>query len=119
MERCASTTTMRSKKGWDQRADVLPMEGEERWSGSGSSTEDGSVAGGEHAPEAACSGADPRQGDVAGCALIKMVNPSRRGPMVERLAESYLVSERRACRVVFKRDTYATGRDQEPTHCIR
>ncbi len=27
-----------------------------------------------------------------------MVKPSRRGPMVERLVDSYLVSERRACR---------------------
>jgi putative transposase len=29
-----------------------------------------------------------------------MVKPSRRGPMVERLVGSYLVSERRACRVL-------------------
>ena len=29
-----------------------------------------------------------------------MVKPSRRGPMVERLVESYLVSVRRACRVL-------------------
>jgi hypothetical protein len=29
-----------------------------------------------------------------------MVKPSRRGPMVERLVDSYLVSERRACRVL-------------------
>ena len=34
---------------------------------------------------------------LAGCALKKMVRPSRRGPMVERLVGSYLVSERRAC----------------------
>jgi putative transposase len=36
-----------------------------------------------------------------------MVKPSRRGPMVERLVESYLVSERRACRVLcLPRATY-------------
>src|ERR1700684_1429596 len=37
----------------------------------------------------------------------KMVRPSRRGPMVERLVGSYLVSERRACRVLrLARATY-------------
>ena len=36
-----------------------------------------------------------------------MVKPSRRGPMVERLVGSYLVSERRACRVLLlARATY-------------
>ena len=43
---------------------------------------------------------DAGQDDIAGRALKKMVKPSRRGPMVERLVESYLVSERRACRVL-------------------
>src|SRR6202161_2987908 len=37
----------------------------------------------------------------------KMVRPSRRGPMVERLVGSYLVSERRACRLLrLARATY-------------
>jgi putative transposase len=36
-----------------------------------------------------------------------MVKPSRRGPMVERLVRSYLVSERRGCRVLcLARATY-------------
>ena len=41
-------------EGWDQRADVLPMEGEVRGPGGGRGSEDGAVARGEHAPEAAC-----------------------------------------------------------------
>jgi len=58
-------------EGRDQRADVLPMEGEVCWPGNGSGTADGSVAGGEHATEAACSRAYAGQDDVAGCALKK------------------------------------------------
>src|SRR5271163_801918 len=76
------------------------MEVEVRWSRGGRSSQDGSVAGGESEAEAACRGADAGQDDVAGCAVKKMVKPSRRGPMVERLVDSYLVSERRACRVL-------------------
>ena len=67
----------------------------------------GAVARREHAPEAVGSGSDTRQDDATGCALKKMVKPSRRGPMVERLVGSYLVSERRACRVLgLARATY-------------
>jgi hypothetical protein len=44
--------------------------------------------------------ADAGQDDALGCALKKMVKPSRRGSMVERLVGSYLVSERHACRVL-------------------
>ena len=83
------------------------MEGEVRWPGSGPGTADGSVAGGEHATEAACSRAYAGQDDVAGCALKKMVKPSRRGPMVEALVGAYGVAERRACRVLrVPRTTY-------------
>src|SRR5580698_3428475 len=83
------------------------MEGEVRGPGSGRGSEDGAVAGREHAPEAVGRGSDAGQDDVAGCALKKMVKPSRRGPMVERLVGSYFVSERRACRVLrLARATY-------------
>ncbi len=68
--------------------------------GGGSGPPDEAAAGREPAAEAAGGGADAGQDDVAGCALKKMVKPSRRGPMVERLASSYRVSERRACRVL-------------------
>ena len=43
-----------------------------------------------------------------------MVKPSRRGPMVERLVGSYLVSERRAChvqiRVLLNREGWNVGK---------
>jgi putative transposase len=95
------------RKVGDQRADVLPVEGEVRWSGSGPGPSDGATAGGESALEASDSGSDAGQDDVAGCALKKMVKPSRRGPIVEHLVGSYRVIERRACRVLcVTRGTY-------------
>jgi len=104
------------------------MEDEIRWPGSGSGTADSSVAGGEHAIEAACSRAYAGQDDVAGCALKKKVKPSRRGPMVEALVGSYGVAERRACRVLrVPRATYfappqADQRPESVAHernCVR
>jgi len=76
------------------------VEGEVCRPGSGSGSPDGPVAGGKPAAEAVGGRVDAGQNDVAGCAVKKIVKPSRRGPMVERLVGSYLVSERRACRVL-------------------
>ena len=75
-------------EGWDQRAEVLPVEGKVSRDGSGSGTADEAAAGGKSALEAVGGGTDAGQGDVAGCALKIMVKPSRRGPKVERLMES-------------------------------
>ena len=48
-------------------------------------------------------------------ALKRMVKPSRCGPMVERLVESYRVSERRACRVLcFLRAAYRSRSCLDP-----
>src|ERR1700756_2315284 len=83
------------------------MEGKVCWPGGRPGSSDGAVAGRESATEATGCGTDAGQDDAAGCALKKMVKPSRRGPMVERLVGSYLVSERRACRVLrMPRATY-------------
>src|SRR5579859_111461 len=83
------------------------MEVEIRWVRGGPGSSDGTAPGGEPAAEEAGSGVESGQDDVAGCALKKMVKPSRRGPMVDRLMSSYGASERRACRVLcVTRGTY-------------
>src|SRR5271168_273399 len=83
------------------------MEVEVRWVGSGPGAADGTAAGGEPAPQEVGGGVESGQDDVAGCSLKKMVKPSRRGPMVDRLMSSYGASERRACRVLcVTRGTY-------------
>jgi putative transposase len=61
---------------------------------------DGAVARREPAVEAVGGRADVGQDDAAGMRWKKMVKPSRRGPMVERLVGSSLVSKRQACRVL-------------------
>ncbi len=76
------------------------MEVEIRWVRGGPGSADGTAAGGEPAAEEAGSGVESGQDDVAGCALKKMVKPSRRGPMVDRLMSSYGASERRASRLL-------------------
>jgi hypothetical protein len=86
---------------------ILPLEGEVRWVGSRPGAPDDSVAEREPEAEAVGGGSNAGQDDAVGCALKKMVKPSRRGPMIDRLMSSYGASERHVCHVLcVTRGTY-------------
>jgi transposase-like protein len=59
---------------------------------------DEAAAGRKQPVEAAGSGVEPGQDDVAGCAAKKVLRPSSRRPMVDHLRDRYRASERHACR---------------------
>ena len=81
------------------RADVLSMEKAIRRVRGGSGSPVQAAPGREHRIEVGGSRSNAGQDDVAGCAVKKILKPSRRRQMVEYLHDSYRVSERRACRV--------------------
>jgi hypothetical protein len=63
---------------------------------------------------------DARQGHVAGCAIKKILEPSRRRQAVDYLHGSYLVSERRACRVArLNRGTFRYRGHKDPRTALR
>src|SRR5712675_1687539 len=83
--------------------------------GSGSGPTAQATPGRKHPAEAVGRRPDARQGDAAGCAIKKILEPSRCRQVVEYLHGSYRVSERRACRVArLNRGTFRYRSHQEP-----
>src|ERR1700686_3206660 len=74
----------------------------------------------EHPAEAVGRRPDAGQSDVAGCAIKKILEPSRRRQVVEYLHGSYRVSERRACSVTrLNRGTFRYRGHKDPRTALR
>src|SRR5260221_5585677 len=88
--------------------------------GSGSGPTAQATPGRKHPAEAVGRRPDARQSDVAGCAIKKILEPSRRRQVVEYLHGSYRVSERRACSVTrLNRGTFRYRGHQDPRTALR
>src|SRR5271167_4575434 len=74
----------------------------------------------EHPVAAIGRRSDAGQGDVAGCAIKKILEPSRCRQVVDYLHGSYRVSERRACRVArLNRGTFRYRSHKDPRTALR
>ena len=103
--------------GGDQRADAVSLEEAVQGAGNRPGPAVQAAAGRERT---AGSGADVGQDDAPGCAVKKVVKPSKRRPMVSYLHGIYRVSERRAGRVArIPISTFRYESRQEPRTALR